>query len=60
MQGFSQNGVQQSYGHLFLKKKKEKKNSKINLIPYNFVRKHAFRIASLEYLAKSLLPCSTG
>ena len=56
MQGFSQKGVQPSYGHQFFEKKKRK----IHLISYNFMGKHAFRIASLECLAKSLLPSSKG
>jgi len=48
-QGFSQKGVQPSYGRPFWKKYKE-----IHLIAYNFMAKHAFWTASFQCLAKSL------
>ena len=59
MQGFSQKGPSHPLDIYFLKKKK-KKTRKIHLISYNFMGKHAFRMASLECLAKSLLPSSKG
>ena len=47
-QGFSQKGVQPSYGWLFL----EEITRKIHLISYNFMGKHAFSMASFQCLAK--------